>query len=269
MNKIYLSTGAFIGRVNGRNWHLLTENHELFDCDGFEFMIFESFVEILDEIIKEYTSEGINIPAVHALKTIGDKMSDKNGFESAKDGVKISCEAAVRLGAEKLIVHCWGKPDSDADFPMLCDRIGEIWEIAKGYGLDLLPENSFCVYGSPLEHFKALKRMYPDIGFIMDTRCAEFHGETEGFGQSGLLSSGIRHIHVNDYLGGYKDWDAMYPIPQPRKGRIDWDKFFGYVRSAPYGGSFTLEAPSMLENGVDADTLNDSMSFIRKSLQKR
>ena len=33
-----LSTGAFVGRVNGRNHALLTEHHSEFDCDGFEFI---------------------------------------------------------------------------------------------------------------------------------------------------------------------------------------------------------------------------------------
>ena len=106
------------------------------------------------------------------------------------------------------------------------------------------------------------------MGFIMDTRCAEFHGEMEGFGRSGLFSSGIRHIHINDYKGGYKDWDAMYPIPQPRKGQIDWDGFFKYIKDSSYDGSFTLEAPSMQEQGVDAKTLNESMRFIRRSLAR-
>lgn len=268
MEGLYLSTGTFIGRVNGRNWHLLTRYHECFHCDGFEFMIYEVFQPEIKAIVKEYTSEGIPIPVVHSMKTIGDFMSDPNGFSTAKDMVRFNCETAAALGAKKIVVHCWGKPLSDTYFEMICERIGLLRETADSYGLELLPENSFCIHGSPFAHFESLSRQYREIGFILDTRCAEFHGELELFGNSDLLRAGrIRHIHINDYKGGYKDWDAMYPIPQPGDGQIRWDMFFASLKKASYEGSVTLEAPSMSADGVDSETLNRSLDFIRTSLQ--
>lgn len=267
MNKIYLSTGAFVNRVNNRNWHLLTKYHDRIDCDGFELMIYESFLDCYEEMIREYSGEKINIPVVHAIKNIGDNLSDPDCLMQATDLMKSCCEIATRLGAEKIVVHCWGIPLSDKYFQMITERIGIMKEIAEKYNLDFLPENSFCVHGSPYEHFVALSEIYPDIGFIIDTRCAQFHSELETFVTSSLLDEGrIHHFHLNDYDGGYKDWNAMYPIPQPGDGKIDWDFFFNSVKGK-YDGSFTLEAPSALPDGIDDAVFNKSIDFIRGKLK--
>ena len=45
MNPVYLSTGAYTGRVNGRNWRFAIEYAERLDCDGYELLIFPEFEE--------------------------------------------------------------------------------------------------------------------------------------------------------------------------------------------------------------------------------
>ena len=270
---VYLSTGAFVGRINGRNWHLPVEYADRLACDGFEFMIFPDFVEILPEIIREYRAAELRIPVVHAEKHLGDLVSDPApaAWEAAAETVRRDCDAAAQLypaGRPKVVAHCWGIPDSDAHFDCIAERIGKLREIADACGTELLPENSFCKYGSPMEHFEALAALCPQLRFIVDTRCAAFHGELERFVTSEVFRERVVHIHINDYAGGYRDWDAMYPIPQPTKGKIDWEGFFSALRAIPYAHSITLEAPSMLPEGVDTDTLNGSLAFIRKHIQK-
>ena len=49
MHKILCSTGALIGRSNGRNIHLLETCLEKLTCDGFEFMMYSTWYEMLDE----------------------------------------------------------------------------------------------------------------------------------------------------------------------------------------------------------------------------
>ena len=269
---VYLSTGAFVGRINGRNWHLPVEFADRLECDGFEFMIFPDFVEILPEIIREFRSAELNIPVVHAEKHLGDLVSDPTpaAMEAAEETVRRDCDAAARLypaGRPKVVAHCWGIPDSDSHFEdCIVERIGRLREIADSFGTELLPENSFCKFGSPLEHFTALSRVYPQLHFIVDTRCAAFHGELDRFTASEVFRDRVVHIHINDYAGGYKDWDAMYPIPQPTRGNIDWEGFFQALRSLPYTHSITQEAPSMLPEGVDCATLNGSLRFIHRHM---
>ena len=127
-------------------------------------------------------------------------------------------------------------------------------------------ENCFCVCESPLAHLEALAGRYPRLGVILDTRPAAFHAELDAVYASPLWQGPVRHLHINDYAGGYKQWDAMNPIPQPGQGRIDWPAFFAALRRNRYAGSITLEAPSMRPEGVDAETLNQGLDFIRKGL---
>jgi hypothetical protein len=74
-NPIYCSTGAFIGRINGRNFRLLIEYKDRLECDGFEFMIFGDWYPQLKTIITEYKAADIKIPVVHTDKNIGDLIA--------------------------------------------------------------------------------------------------------------------------------------------------------------------------------------------------
>lgn len=287
MNPVYLSTGAFVGRVNNRNWHFPVQYVDKLECDGFEFMVFNDFVDILPEIIAEYRAAELTIPVVHAQKSLGDFVSTPTdeAFATAREMIARDCDAAAQLypqGRPKVVAHCWGIPDSDTYFERITERIGILAEIAKSCGAELLPENSFCVHGSPLDHFGSLAAVYPYLHFIMDTRCAAFHAEltppregfiVEGapegiptFASSSILAERVHHIHINDYAGAYHDWNSMYPIPQPTKGKIDWETFFAALRSIPYAHSITLEAPAMQPDRVDYETLNASIAFIRSHL---
>ena len=268
MNEIYLSTGAFTGRANGRDPHLLTRFHHLLACDGFEFMLMSSFDPVMQEIISEYRAEGIRIPILHARKELGDLLStpEEAAFHAAEDLFRQNCEVACALGASRLVVHGWGVPDSDARPEMLYARIPALDEIAHGYGLQAVIENCVCTHGSPLAHLEALHAAAPGLTFTVDTRCSEFHGELPATVVSPLWDSVIRHVHINDYIGGVKDWDARYPIYQPGKGQIDWDLFFGGLAAHSYTDSITLEASAMLPDRVDCETLNAGLGYIRTHL---
>ncbi|MBR3691791.1 MAG: sugar phosphate isomerase/epimerase [Clostridia bacterium] len=270
MNEIYLSTGAFTGRINNRDPHLLTRFHGELFCDGFEFMLMSSFDPILPEIIGEYRAEGIRIPILHARKELGDLLStpEEAAFSAAKELFRKNCEVACGLGASRLVVHGWGVPDSDACPEMLYARIPALDEIAGEYGLAAVIENCVCTHGSPLRHLERLHAAAPALTFTVDTRCSEFHGELAATMQSPLWQDAIRHVHINDYIGGVKDWDARYPIYQPGKGQIDWELFFGGLAAHAYTGSITLEASAMLPDRVDCGTLNAGLGYIRTHLEK-
>ncbi|MDY5015581.1 MAG: sugar phosphate isomerase/epimerase [Eubacteriales bacterium] len=277
MNPVYLSTGAFTGRVNGRNWRFAIEYAERLDCDGYELLIFPEFEEKIDEIVREYRAAGLRIPVVHAEKHIGDLMSSPgaDAMAEAMELARRNFETAAALyrtgvspeGHAKVVVHCWGIPDSDTYFGEIAERVGRLSELAERCGVEMLPENSFCVHGSPKAHFEALAARYPKQGFIVDTRCAAFHAELPELVRSEVFRTRVRHIHINDYSGGYRDWDAMYPILQPGRGNIDWNAFFEGLRAIPYAHSVTLEAPSMRPDGVDCATLNESLGRIRRALR--
>lgn len=264
MNPIYLSTGAFTGRINGRNFRLLAEHWQKFHCDGFELMVFSELYPLISQLPQIY--HGIPIPMLHADKRIGDLLSDENGFDAARDMYLQNAELALSLGAKRMVVHGWGIPDSDNNAPRSYERILSLHRMGRNMGVETLFENCCCVTEDPLLHMARLAAMDASIRFIVDTRPAQFHNQLADTLHSPVFCRHTAHMHINDYAGGYKDWKSLYPIPQPGSGNICWSNVFSALKETGYSGSITLEAPSMLAEGVDDTTLNQGLSFIRAHL---
>lgn len=267
MNPIYLSTGAFTGRINGRDPRLLSEYHSLFHCDGFELMLFADFYACISDVLPLY--RGIPIPVVHSDKEIGDFLSTpgEEAFLAARSLMRKNLSVCEVVGATRMVLHGWGKPDSDSQPERTADRVLRLWEEARERGVEILCENCVCVNGDPLSMFEKLLQRDGRLRFVFDTRPAQFHAQLRESLASDVFLRSAAHLHINDYAGGYKQWDALYPIPQPGKGNIDWGMFFDGIRAARYAGSVTLEAPSMLAKGVDAETLNRSLDYLRGELR--
>ncbi len=265
---LYLSTGAFTGRANGRDPHLLTRFFRALDCDGFEWMLMQDHIPAQDELIAEYRGAGVVIPVVHTRKELGDLLSTPGdaALHRAEAMFTEDCGIARRVGARRAVIHGWGLPDSDAVFPRTLFRIARLAEIARREGVELLAENCVCACGSPLAHLRELAEALPDIGLLVDTRCSEFHAELPATMASPLWEGAVRHVHINDYRGGFKDWEHRYPIYQPWDGQIDWDGFFAALRRHRWRGTVTLEASAMLPDRVDVETLNRSLRRLRERL---
>ncbi len=265
---ILLSTGTFIGRINNRNHSLLTEYSSAFDCDGFEAMVFADFYDKAEAVTEQYSRAGLNIPVMHFDKDIGNGIGspDEEKYRHALYLLKLNLVAANRLGTKKAVIHLWGRDDSDKYPDLIYKRAGEIMEICSGYGVLPVFENIFCCVSSPLRHMEKLSEMYPDIRFTVDSRPAQFHDELEETLKSPVMKR-TRHLHINDYAGGYKEWGKVNPIPQPGNGNIDWNMYFTELRRAGYDGTVTLEAPAHLPEGVDHITLNRSLRFLKNNLK--
>jgi sugar phosphate isomerase/epimerase len=258
-----------VGRINGHNHRLVIEYGDKLNCDGFEIMVSRTWYDRLDTIIREYRSNKLNCPVIHADKD----LDDASGFESAgkyMDTWKLNCDFGAEIGAKKIVAHLWGRPDSDKNPEAIYERCGRLLAVAKDYGLDLLVENVVCMVKTPREHLENLARIYPGIGFTIDTRHAQFHAELDRLCESPIWAGGnVRHIHVSEFAGGYKDWSAFRTVPAPGKGDVDYKTFFRHLKSVIYSDSLTLEAPAVQrEEGVDVATLNEGLEFIRAGLRE-
>ena len=262
--EVLLSTGAFIGRVNGRNHRLMIEYTDKLNCDGFELMLYAPWMDEVHSILDDYKRSGINIVTLHSLKDIGDMVCDPSdeAWQRCRETFTKNCEIAAELGARKIITHIWGRPHSDKYLEAIIERCGFLMETAQNFGVDFVPENCVC-FTSPLENIKKLREVYPGIGVTIDTRPAQFHRELKQICESDIFAGNMRHVHINDFHGEYMQWDALNPILQPGLGDIDFDAFFAALRGIGYDGTITLEAPSMIAEGVDTETLNRGLDFIR------
>ncbi len=266
MNRILCSTGGIIGRPNGRDITLLKECARNLECDGFEFMMYGTWYEKIDEVRAFVRSVGAPTPVFHVEKQVGNLIS-RNGegdTQTALELFDINCALARDLGAEKLVLHLWGGIDSDKDIRHNIDCYKELLPMAESRGLKLTVENVVCNHLDPMTHLNTLVSEFPDISFTFDTKMSQFHNQTEQLYENEAVFNRIKHFHVNDYGGGYMDWSSLKTL-HLGAGNVDFDAFFSFVKKIGYQGDFTVEATSFDENGViDFASLNADFRRIRE-----
>ena len=266
MHRILCSTGALIGRPNGRDYRLMKEADEKLDCDGFELMMYEDWHGKFDEIedfVKTLTKP---IPAFHAEKNIGEFISRDDGHnEEAIRLFEANCELARRVNAEKVVLHLWNGEYSDRNFPHNLEFYPIVRDIAKKYDLVLAVENVVCNTGSPTDHLIELMNAYPDICFTYDTKMAEFHGEIPRLTEAGntALMKHIVHMHMNDYKGNVMQWENLKTL-HIGDGQIDFTGLVEFLKASGYNGDYTIESTSFDKTGfIDFEKMQQSIDRLR------
>lgn len=65
---------------------------------------------------------------------------------------------------------------------------------------------------------------------------------------------------------GYRDWANLCTLPIG-KGKVDFVKFFNFIKKTDYKADFTVEATAFDSKGViDVDMLNEQFGRIRQLL---
>ena len=291
MNEILCSSGAFLGKGNNNDYGLLKVYADKLDCDGIELMISSSWYPHIDDMIETVSSFKINIPVIHANKSLGEYlcgmtasfdngvyseyiMNDKEEqelFDKGTELYKLNLKAAKELGADRIVLHLWNGIASDRRLDNNIRRYG-IWkEMADEEGIDLLVENVVCNENDPLSDMNRVADAYDNAGFVYDTKMAEFHAQTLALFEEPhlkLIREGrIRHLHINDYGGGYKDWGNMKILPIG-SGHVDFDTFFEKMLGYDYNGDYTVETTAIDRDGnVDTAVLNACFEKIREYIK--
>ena len=269
MHRILCSTGAIIGRPNGRDFRLLTPCKQKLRYDGLEFMMYDTWHDQADELIHFLSCLDMEIPVMHCEKQIGEWIAsgDEKDEEQALQLFLINCQMASALGAEKMVLHLWNGIPSDLHFENKLKAYGKLKRLAEKYHLSLTVENVVCAGGDPLSHWMELLKIDPQARFTFDTKMAAFHNQIESMylpETRFLWEKGhIVHLHLNDYGGEYKDWKQLETLHIGR-GRIDFDRLFSFLKEINYQGDFTVEATSFLPDGlIRWEDLNRTADRIR------
>lgn len=288
MKKILCSTGAILGKANNNDYTLLKEYAPRLNCDGFELMVSSSWYPILDDVISEVNSYGLCIPVIHSQKSLGEALcgmtttfsdgqfhdcmlteeEDEKAYKDGTERLLLNIKLAEKVGAEKIVLHLWNGTVSDRNIGKNVERFGAWKALADKEGIELLVENVICNTNNPLYNVELVAKEYEDAGFVYDTKMAAFHNQTMQIFEKEyewMLKEGrIKHLHVNDYGGGYMDWGHMQVLPIGA-GHIDFDAFFGKLSQYGYKGDYTVEATAIAKNGeVDFDMLNRCFTKLRE-----
>ena len=271
MAEILCSTGAILGRPNGRDFHLLKDFSKRLNFDGFELLIYDDWYKDFDELISFLQDLKLNIPVIHCDKNIGELISigGEENFKTALSILGINCRIAKESGASKLVLHLWSGIPSDKKFENNIEMYPRLVEVTESYGLPLLVENVVCNRKDPMSRCLELLEHYPEIGFVYDTKMAEFHQQVDllYMPQNSAYAKSIKHYHVNDYGGGYMDWNNLRVLTIG-SGHVDFDRFFKYIKDMGYDGTFTLEATGFDFNGdIDFEMLNAQVPLLKEYLK--
>jgi len=273
MHQILCSTGALLGRANGRDFRLLETFAPRLRCDGFELMIYQDWYGRLDELLLFVEKAGLNIPVVHCQKDIGMELAYGEEERTAKafGDFVLNCRIAAAAGAGKLVLHLWSGLISDQRIHNNLAAYEQLCRIAGEHGLVLTIENVVCNQQDPMTHMKALAQLHPDVRFTFDTKNAAFHSQLDELYQpeNQWLRERIAHLHVNDYNGGHMEWDRLLGRVLPMgMGRIDFAPFFAFVKESGYRGDMTIEATAFDQTGVvDVDMLNGQFAAVADRLR--
>lgn len=271
-NKIYCSTGAFVGRANNRNYGLVSEIKGKLDCGGYEFMMLGSWNEQVKALEKTLAESGCEFPVFHFDKTIGDRISrnEKGDLEEALRLFEMNCALAEKIGARLGVFHLWGGLASDGNIDFNISLYPRLLETAARHNVQLTIENVVCNRENPFKHLNTLHEKYPDLSVTIDTRFTEFHGMTgELFSEknSWLWKGAVKHIHLSDYKGGIMDWENLKAL-ELGAGQIDFDFIFDNLQAVGYKGSFTLES-TCIEPALNVQRLNRNLDYIKRKLDER
>lgn len=265
-NKIYCSTGTIVGRANGFNYKLFTENHKNIEADGFELMMVHAYYPILSELTREIDRSGANIEVLHAEKDIGGLLSETDGetVKKAFSDFEVNCTLAESLGAKKVVFHLWSAPHSDTFFERNLSHLPYLIEISEKHGVELLIENVPCMRRDPFTNLSEIEQRFQSVRFIFDTRFGAFHEQTEKFLESEWIGNGkIAHMHFSDYTGPAHAFSSLRPIPHLGMGIVGFDKIMPII-AEKYHGSITLESPEINENASGIDKINIDLRYIKK-----
>ncbi len=264
--KILVTTGAIIGRPNGRDFTLIEGFRKKLNCDGLEFMMYSTWQDQRQKIVDYLISTGIDFPTVHCQKGIGEDIAEGR-LETALERFDGDCMMAERIGAKLCVLHLWNGPVSDSHMGRTLSAVPDLMRIAGEHGVTVTFENVVCSGESPLEHLLQIYKLFPGSSFTFDTKMAAFHGEIdESFEGAGkvLWKGAVKHVHVNDYCGGYMEWGKLKTLPMGA-GNIDFEDVFEKLKRTGYNGDFTIEATAFNSDGiVDLEMLNDSAGKLRK-----
>lgn len=270
MTEVLCSTGAFLGRINGRNIDIIPQIAEKISPDGFEFMIYDQLYADPKAYARRVNAFGLRFATAHLDKDIGELISRNEGgdVEKALSMFKINCEFAREIGAGLGVLHLWGGIYSDRNIEVNFSVYPKLLEIARENGIVLAIENIPCNQNeNPFLRWRELFERFPEgLAFTLDTRFTEFHGLFESLYKMDWLWENklVRHVHISDYKGGTLEWANLRRALPIGEGQVDFERFFAFLMEKGYGGAVTIESSSMLTGEVVPEILQDNIEYVRK-----
>ena len=191
--------------------------------DGIELMTIESMAEHL--VLDRWREQAPQIKQL--AKTYGLELLAMEQPVSRPDVMEKAYQAAVELGIGVINCGPGGKADDEALWPQVIDTLGELAEMAEGYGVTLCVKAhvGLSIYNTPTTLRAMQEITSPAFGIDMDPSHVHRAGENPVDALAAVISR-VRHVHIRDCKG--RQQNPGTPAEQAN-GRGDID-LVGYIR---------------------------------------
>lgn len=254
--RLGLTSAAFYGRFETEDAAAHLRSFPLETCEVFLETPSE-YCRAFGETVREKLN-GLHCTTVHPLGTQFEQQLFGRSARQVEDAFRLFagvCDAGQAIGAKYYVfhgpfgVHAPLKPEKIQRLP---ETYARMQETAAARGMTVLWENvHWCSCRGP-EEVRTLKRLLPEVCFVLDTKQAMRAGYAP---QQVLEAMGdrVRHVHVLDAAP-----DGSLCLPG--EGTIDWRGLMAQLRAQGFDGSVILEPYDYLAR--DESALRRSLAFL-------
>lgn len=266
--RLLCSTGAISRGPDATN----EDRVELFGpaiaADGLEVMIYDSWYGELDDIARRFRRLGLPMPVTHGEKAIGPDLVARDSAirERAFQRFADNCRFTAAIGADRVVLHLWGLPDSDALIEHQLADLPALLDCADAHGVMLAVEAIPCVVSDPLTVVRRVLERDARARMAIDTEFLAMHGQLDAvFDADWLWDAGaVVHVHIKDYNGTLVDETGRRRYLHPGQGAIPFDAWFARLAEKGYDAAISLESPVVGPQGeVSVDRANESVEWLR------
>ena len=243
------------------------------DADAIEVLFYGRWREGLESAAGALRECGRPIPVVHAEKNLGGAFGSADPDKVA-DGQRRFLDAlwlAEALGARKLVLHLWDRPDSDRFLERNLDSLAALLPRARDAGVTTCVETIPCDAGNPvdnvqrcLDHFGSSFSTGPggDLAVTLDLEFLGWHDCVDravgaSFGAGTGASTLVANVHVRDYDGQPFAADGRRRYVDPGEGQLDMPGIFGTLLRQGFQGPFTFEGAALPAHDAPDDPLRN------------
>ncbi|HEX2033957.1 MAG TPA: sugar phosphate isomerase/epimerase family protein [Chloroflexota bacterium] len=275
------STGTLARFPSGGDPATLAAYLRQIEADAVEVLFYGRWREDLRGAADALRRCGHPIPVVHAEKNLGGAFGSADP-DARADGHRRFLDAlrlAEQLGARKLVLHLWDRPDSDRFLDRNLDALAALLPRARDAGITTCVETIPCDASNPvdnvrrcLEHF-GVTRPGGDLAVTLDLEFLGWHDCVEralgsAFGAPVGAPALVADVHVRDYDGQPFAADGRRRYLDPGDGRLDFPAIFGALVRQGFNGPFTYEGAALPDSADPVAGVNRVLQRMRTWLHE-
>lgn len=256
--RIGMSSAAFYGLLETEEQALHLRDFPLDACEIF-LETYSEYTADFGRLVRRNLGE-IPCASVHPKGTQFEADLFGRSKRQVADALRLFtgvCDAGQALGAGIYVLHGPGtintqrRPDQIGD---LVERIGQMQAIARARGLQVCWENvSWCSMRTP-EDVAIVRRLLPDMGFVLDVKQA-YRAHTAPGEVLSAMGARIRHVHALDMTADGR-------LALPGCGMTDWRALAHQLRDQGFDGAVLIEPYAGM---ADDDGLRRSLTYLHEA----